>query len=300
VGDNACVLATRRLGRLHATAVSCALAGWLAACDVDSSVSVGGTSCMPNATQACLCAGSAVGAQTCNPDGVSFSQCVCGAGSAGTQATAGTLGGAGTAGTAGTAGMAGSAGTAGAAGTAGSAGLDAGVDSGTDAAVSGNPEAGRLAGITAAHNAVRAGVSNPLPSTPIPPLTWSESLAATAQAYAEQLASGGCNLAHSGAAGLGENLAYYSGQMATAEQAVDGWASEADCWTYGKFMQGDACNQTCIQQHFSNGCGHYTQVVWRNTTQVGCGVADCPGVQHQEIWVCNYSPPGNYVGQNPY
>jgi len=42
--------------------------------------------------------------------------------------------------------------------------------------------------------------------------------------------------------------------------------------------------------------GHYTQVIWKNTTEVGCGVARS---NQGEIWVCNYNPPGNYQGQNP-
>jgi hypothetical protein len=44
-------------------------------------------------------------------------------------------------------------------------------------------------------------------------------------------------------------------------------------------------------------CGHYTQIVWRNTKSVGCAVARGKGV---EVWVCNYDPPGNYAGQRPY
>jgi hypothetical protein len=35
--------------------------------------------------------------------------------------------------------------------------------------------------------------------------------------------------------------------------------------------------------------------VWRGTTQLGCGMAQCGG---NDIWVCNYDPPGNY--QNEY
>jgi hypothetical protein len=36
--------------------------------------------------------------------------------------------------------------------------------------------------------------------------------------------------------------------------------------------------------------GHFTQVVWRATTHVGCGTASCTGLV---LWVCNYDPPGN-------
>ena len=45
-------------------------------------------------------------------------------------------------------------------------------------------------------------------------------------------------------------------------------------------------------------CGHYTQVVWRDSTEVGCGMAVCANAS--QVWVCNYRPPGNYVGQKPY
>ena len=51
-------------------------------------------------------------------------------------------------------------------------------------------------------------------------------------------------------------------------------------------------------------CGHYTQVVWRNTTHVGCATAICTknspfGAQFPtwQLWVCNYTPPGNFVGK---
>jgi uncharacterized protein YkwD len=187
---------------------------------------------------------------------------------------------------------------------AGTTAAGAGAGSMENAAVGPNPETGRLAGITAAHNAIRANVSTPTPNPPLPPLTWSESLAATAQAYADKLATtGGCQLVHSGAPGLGENLAYYGGQMASAEQAVGGWAGEVSCWTYGNFMQSDACDMACTSAMYTSGCGHYTQLVWRDTTEVGCGVALCSssgGFSSKEIWVCNYTPQGNYVTEKPY
>jgi hypothetical protein len=53
-------------------------------------------------------------------------------------------------------------------------------------------------------------------------------------------------------------------------------------------------------------CGHYTQIVWKTTTRLGCGVALCDqnspfmGFPKWEFWVCNYAPPGNYNGQRPY
>jgi hypothetical protein len=56
----------------------------------------------------------------------------------------------------------------------------------------------------------------------------------------------------------------------------------------------DYKSNTC---HQGGPCGHYTQVVWSGTRELGCGVARSPS---REIWVCNYNPPGNYIGQRPY
>jgi len=44
-------------------------------------------------------------------------------------------------------------------------------------------------------------------------------------------------------------------------------------------------------------CGHFTQVISTYSTHVGCGRARC---ETAEVWVCNYSPPGNYKGVPPY
>ena len=43
--------------------------------------------------------------------------------------------------------------------------------------------------------------------------------------------------------------------------------------------------------------GHFTQLVWKGSTQIGCGVASCGG---QNFWVCRYSPPGNFNVSTQY
>ena len=147
-------------------------------------------------------------------------------------------------------------------------------------------ESGRLAGMTAAHNAVRRAVGEDLPD-----LTWDPELARVAQGWSERLASRGCSLQHSDS-GYGENLAFFGGTEASPENVVGLWEAERACYTFGPFMRGDDCSGDC------GACGHYTQVVWRNSTRLGCGVATCDG--GREIWTCNYDPPGNFLGQEPY
>jgi pathogenesis-related protein 1 len=192
---------------------------------------------------------------------------------------------------------------------------ESGSKNDSDSGLNGNPETGRLAGITAAHNAVRAEVQT---SNSLPPLTWSPTLADYAQQWATSLASNASTCAapqHRPASDLtavdyGENLATFGGasrggsapmDVSTAIQAVGAWAAEAMCWTYGTIGGTEQCNMTCTNMLHSDGCGHYTQIVWRKSTQLGCGVATCQnGSFTQDIWICNYAPAGNIVRQTPY
>lgn len=169
----------------------------------------------------------------------------------------------------------------------GGRGTPPGSDSGTPPVTG---ETGMLVGITEAHNRVRASTGGGLPA-----LVWDNDLAAVAQAWSEGLAADGCGLMHSSGTGLGENLAWFGGTTGTAQAVVDGWSGEVSCYTFGAFMRGDMC----VGCDRSGGCGHYTQVVWRDTERLGCGVALCPGGT-AAVWTCNYDPPGNFVGQEPY
>jgi hypothetical protein len=183
----------------------------------------------------------------------------------------------------------------------GAAGTAAGGAGSSD---SGNGETGRMVGMTEAHNVVRARLMSPKPEPALPLLKWSTDIAKVAQAYADKLASGGncLNLVHSQAPGYGENLAGYQGTMAKPADVVEGWAGEEECYTFGPIsVSGDDCDSACAMEQHSNGCGHYTQVVWRGTTEVGCGMATCgSGRSAGEVWVCNYKAQGNIVGREPY
>jgi pathogenesis-related protein 1 len=255
-----------------------------------------GEECDGNALAGATCGSMTMGAQpqgsvrctsTCRLDRSSCAP----AGAAGmngaggmTMAAGGMMGAAGSSGTAN-----GSGGTP--AGSGGTANGSGGTPAGSGGSTAGNGETGRLVGMTAETNKIRHDVDTP---NPLPDMTWSPDIAKIAQAYADTLAASGCNIVHSHTAGYGENLASFGNQMATAAQVVDLWASEGACYNFGPITANDSC--PCVPAS-GGACGHYTQLVWRGTTEVGCGVATCPG---KEVWVCNYKPPGNYLGQTPY
>jgi pathogenesis-related protein 1 len=128
----------------------------------------------------------------------------------------------------------------------------------------------------AAHNRVRQAAG-------VPALTWSVQLTAFAQQWANELAMRG-QFAHRRNSPYGENLYEITGARTTPGEVVDQWASESKNYRYG--------SNTC-----RGVCGHYTQIVWRDTRRVGCAVAR---TARTEVWVCNYDPPGNWVGKRPY
>ena len=153
---------------------------------------------------------------------------------------------------------------------------------GEDSALFDAGETGVLVGITAAHNRIRAekGVGD---------LAWDGALAQVAQDWADTLAADDCAFMHS-TTGYGENLyAFSAAGQVTPDTVVDAWASE-EAWY-------DYATNTCTPPE-GGSCGHYTQVVWAGSERVGCGVSVCD--TGWELWVCNYDPPGNWVGEKPY
>lgn len=108
-------------------------------------------------------------------------------------------------------------------------------------------------------------------------LTWNDTLADTAKDWAKK-----CGFEHSGGP-TGENLA--SGyENVTA--GIMAWGHERTSYDYGK-------------AEFSSKTGHFTQLVWKGTTSVGCGRSNCTGKGDAPGWyvVCEYYPPGNVQGQ---
>lgn len=128
----------------------------------------------------------------------------------------------------------------------------------------------------AAHNAVRAGVR-------VPALAWSEKLAAVAQGWANTLIERH-RFEHRPNSPYGENLFEIARGDAIPVQVINAWASEAGGYDY----QTNSCQGVC---------GHYTQLVWRSTREVGCALAQ---EGSRQIVACEYDPPGNWQGQRPW
>ncbi|XP_031129533.1 pathogenesis-related protein PRB1-3-like [Ipomoea triloba] len=127
----------------------------------------------------------------------------------------------------------------------------------------------------AVHNAAREIVG-------VPPVKWNSTLAEFAESYAVER-SVDCALKHSQGP-YGENIAL-AGLKSSVADSVKGWMDEKPNF--------DQASNSCP----GGECRHYTQVVWRGTTSIGCARAACT------TWmfvICNYYPPGNYVGERPY
>jgi hypothetical protein len=135
----------------------------------------------------------------------------------------------------------------------------------------------------AAHNKYRSEVG-------VPPLSWSSELASNAQIWAEYLATRAHRLQHSGLAGTGENVAEWTSGHKTPSQLIDLWAEEKELFTPGIFPH---VSRTGKWETIA----HYSQIIWMETTQVGCGFANGDG---NDYLVCLYSPQGNVFTEKVY
>ncbi|CAG8950400.1 hypothetical protein HYFRA_00006893 [Hymenoscyphus fraxineus] len=109
-------------------------------------------------------------------------------------------------------------------------------------------------------------------------LVWNETSAQFGQKWSEA-----CVFKHSGGP-TGENLV---AGPPNATASIDLWGQERSLFD---FKSGG----------FSSGAGHFTQLVWKATTSVGCGRTTCNGKGGTPgtYTVCEYYPQGNIVGSN--
>lgn len=117
-----------------------------------------------------------------------------------------------------------------------------------------------------------------------PPLTLNKNLCKFAEEWAKNLANRG-SMQHRSNNSYGENIFYKwgSGQITVnGNEPVDSWYNEIKDYNFnaGKF---------------TSGTGHFTQVVWKGSTELGVGMAK--NSKNQIFVVTNYNPPGNYQGQ---
>jgi Cysteine-rich secretory protein family len=118
-----------------------------------------------------------------------------------------------------------------------------------------------------------------------PPLAWDATLAKSAESWAKELARTS-NFDHQKQDAEGENL--WMGTVAAfqPEEMVDGWVQERKFFMSGRFPD------VSTTKEWSD-VGHYTQLIWKTTTRVGCAkVANA----ENDFLVCRYSPPGNWIG----
>ena len=141
------------------------------------------------------------------------------------------------------------------------------------------PDADEIANMVQKNNEIRAAVGV------LTPLSWNDALAISAQNHADTLAESG-TMTHS-QSGYGENI-YASFEQADYSDAVNVWFTENVYYNYA--------SNSCTG---GQDCEHYTQLIWEETTEVGCGRATI-GTQNSTVIVCQYNPPGNIAGEQPY
>ncbi|CCD66912.1 SCP domain-containing protein [Caenorhabditis elegans] len=138
---------------------------------------------------------------------------------------------------------------------------------------------------------IAAGAFAPM-AKQMPKLKYSCTVEANARTWAK-----GCLYQHSTSAqrpGLGENLYMISinnmPKIQTAEDSSKAWWSELKDFGVGS-------DNILTQAVFDRGVGHYTQMAWEGTTEIGCFVENCPTFTYS---VCQYGPAGNYMNQLIY
>ncbi|XP_077289006.1 salivary antigen-5-like isoform X2 [Arctopsyche grandis] len=155
------------------------------------------------------------------------------------------------------------------------------------------------------HNRLRQSValgqvSSQPPAANMMEMKWDDELAARAQQWADN-----CMTAHDqatqrdvGRFPVGQNIAatWTTRRPTSAQDATPDFNKQIHAWfdevrAYGYKPTG-----------YSHGTGHYSQLVWGETSHVGCGFTFYydPSRGYTKLYVCNYGPGGNVIGYKPY
>lgn len=125
----------------------------------------------------------------------------------------------------------------------------------------------------------------------IPPYTWSCTLMEAAQTWADYLAQNHLFQHSKGRVNVGENIAEGSASQYGTIALIDMWVEEKQYFIPGQNFP------DCSTTGSYADVGHWTQMIWRKSTELGCGTATSSG---QRYLVCQYSPAGNILGQPVY
>ena len=116
-------------------------------------------------------------------------------------------------------------------------------------------------------------------------LVLNKELCDIAQSYAEELARTG-NFAHSNGSfhgdNMGENLFACYGMKISGKMMTDDWYNEVKQYNFNN-------------PGYISGTGHFTQIVWKGSKQVGFGYAQARDGYY--YGVANYYPAGNFIGE---
>jgi hypothetical protein len=118
-------------------------------------------------------------------------------------------------------------------------------------------------------------------------LTWSPQLAAQAAVWAKHLATKGLFEHSQNRGNVGENLWMGTAGYFTPEQMIGSFIVERQYFRPGKFPDVSTTGKWAD-------VGHYTQLIWSGTQQLGCARASGAG---KDVLVCRYFPAGNVMGQ---
>ncbi len=129
-------------------------------------------------------------------------------------------------------------------------------------------------------------------SLDLPPLSWSNQLAQGAHQWADYLRESG-RFQHSpdlpGGPRLGENIWGGTHASFSPEEMVGAWIAEKKHFTLAVFPMNSSTGKI-------EDVSHYTQIIWRTSTHVGCYLSEGT---NEDILVCRYSEAGNIMGGRP-
>ncbi|SOV06641.1 related to PRY1 - strong similarity to the plant PR-1 class of pathogen related proteins [Ustilago sp. UG-2017a] len=119
-----------------------------------------------------------------------------------------------------------------------------------------------------------------------PALVWDSTVASASASWAA-----GCKWAHTPNNPYGQNIAAGTAPQFGATDSATMWYDEIKLYSF-------------VSGAYSDATGHFTQMVWKSSTKLGCAIKECSASQMglgssgtARYVVCNYDPPGNYLGR---